>query len=181
MSELHLNTLQNGLPGITEAMGTYFAEAAVVALQKHGHRSGVLFKVSGDMNEEFQITWSPPASKETLANWANDLEATEYGAVAIAILLMLNLTKYRIFEYSKIGSGVDFWLKTDEPLHGFSFFEKEKARLEISGIGTATPANSIEARLRLKNKQIQASGKTNLTAYVIVVEFGGPTAKMIIS
>ena len=54
-----------------------------------------------------------------------------------------------------------------------------KARLEISGIRKETPQNTVESRLKIKEKQILKSANSDSICYVSVIEFSKPKAKFI--
>jgi hypothetical protein len=58
-------------------------------------------------------------------------------------------------------------------------FEQRKARLEISGIWKESESNTVDARVRLKRKQLEQSDSTLMPALVIVVEFGTPKVKFV--
>ncbi len=178
MRTLNLDTLNMGLPGITKAMGAFFAEAAIVCLVKNGHRDGAVLKVTGDFEEKFILRWSSDLDDKAHENWKNEQRASEYGAVALALLLMLHLTSYDEFEDSGIGTGIDFWLK-EKNRKKLTILNPRKARLEISGIMKESPSNTIQARIRVKEEQVKSSDFTNLPAYIAVVEFGTPKSKIV--
>jgi hypothetical protein len=99
-------------------------------------------------------------------------EATERGASAIAFLLMLQLTDYTVIERSRKGTGFDYWLG-----HKDDMIFQRAARLEISGILSGT-AQTVDTRVAQKKKQTRRSDGA-LPAYIVVVEFGAPTAKVV--
>jgi len=79
MRKLNLNNLKRGLLGISEAAGAFMAEAAMVCLEKNGHESGIILKVSGEFEEEFSIVWSANITPTIEGTWKNRNETTEYG------------------------------------------------------------------------------------------------------
>lgn len=83
---LDLNELRNGLPAITPPRGGAMAEAAGVCLESQGHRQGVPFQVTGNINQAHLLNW-PFISDQERRTWADLQEATEYGAMGIAALL----------------------------------------------------------------------------------------------
>jgi hypothetical protein len=99
------------------------------------------------------------------------IEATEYGACAIAILLVLDLTEFTVIERSRKGTGFDYWLGDEENLF-------QQARLEISGILKGS-RNDIAHRVDEKRRQTARAGHSKTPAYVCAVEFGGPVARMV--
>jgi hypothetical protein len=104
--------------------------------------------------------------------WNDQQEATEYGAVGIAVLLLKRFHRYSAIERSFKGTGFDYWLGENDDL----LFQK-KARLEVSGIIRGN-ASQVENRVVSKLKQTDVSDG-QLPAYVAVVEFGNPLAKVV--
>lgn len=95
------------------------------------------------------------------------------GAYGIAFLLIRDLTGLGVIERSRKGTGFDYWLGhagDDLPF-------QNKARLEVSGIRQGDAARQA-ARMSRKTKQTERSDGV-LPAYVIVVEFGTPTALVV--
>lgn len=148
------------------------AQAAVVCLEHEAHTSAAQLSVVGDFNATYSVTWSEAVTEAKLRFW-NDLEeATQQGAYAVAILLIRALTGYTIIERSRKGTGFDWWLGTEDNLF------QGKARLEVSGILRGT-ARRINSRIKARMTQIRQSDQLALTAYVVVVEFGTPQAKVV--
>lgn len=104
----------------------------------------------------------------------NDLQdATEFGACGVAILTMCEITGWTIIEKSAKGTGFDYWLgATDEN----RVFHK-KARLEVSGI-LRGDESIVDGRMRQKIVQTYISDG-EYPAYIVVVEFGSPLAKVV--
>jgi len=167
---LDLNTLANGLPAITPALGKALAEAGGVCLEDRGHIQGKALQVQGYTKNEYALFW--PAVTEQARRCWNDTEvATEYGAVGIAVLLAKSEIGYSVIERSRKGTGFDYWLGNDKD----SLFQN-KARLEISGIRKGDD-KSLRTRVNQKVKQTDPSDGT-LPAFVIVIEFGCPVAEV---
>ena len=72
---------------------------------------------------------------------------------------------------------LDYWLGTGEYDENLLPFEQRKAKLEVSGIWKESESNTINARIRLKRKQLTQFNFENLPGVIIVVEFGAPQAK----
>lgn len=53
-----------------------------------------------------------------------------------------------------------------------------KAVLEVSGIFSETPTNTVKVRVRKKVEQVEKR-LGNLPAYIIVTEFSGPKSKIV--
>ncbi len=155
---------------LSSAFGTILANAAAVCLEDQKHNQGVLLTAIGQYKEEVRIVW-PPSDDPMRRTWNDDEVATEYGAYAIAIMLMRHFTGKQVIERSKKGNGFDFWLNnadhTDYP------FQKS-TRLEVSGI--RSDASLVDPRYRQKCKQI-SKYKSESERYVIIIEFSTPIAK----
>lgn len=170
--ELIFSELEKGMPGIPPECGKCLVQAASVCLEDQEHGSGVQLDVDGDFSEEFRLVWN--ATTDRMRRFWADLEvATEQGAYGIAALLISHLTGMTIFERSRKGTGIDFWLGSE----GDILFQK-KARLEVSGIRKGGETE-IRTRLKEKKEQNKRSDGTSLPAYVIIVEFGEPCSTVV--
>src|SRR5262245_57142529 len=94
------------------------------------------------------------------------------GAYALALLLLRSLAGLTVLERSRKGTGFDWWLASEDNLMQVS------ARLEVSGIMSGN-ARRINMRLKERIAQTERSDPSGLTAYVAVIEFGEPTAKVV--
>jgi hypothetical protein len=169
---LTLESLVHGFPHIPSEGGAMMAQAAVVCLDHEAHTAAVRLVVEGAFTAEFSLSWSEEVTEAKRRFW-NDLEeATQQGAYAVAILLIRALTGYTIIERSRKGTGFDWWLGTEDSLF------QGKARLEVSGILHGT-TRRINSRLKARIRQTWQSDNLALTAYIVVVEFGTPRAKVV--
>lgn len=180
MLEANLENLKKGFPAISKSIGQYLAEGGAYCLEMNGHASGVVLLVEGDFNEPMKLFWQDEVNDQVKRAWNESQEATEYGATAIALMILQQLTEYTVIERSFTGTGFDYWLGTGEYDENLLPFVQRKARLEISGIWKASANNTIDARVQLKRKQLEQSDATLLPGLIIVVEFGTPTAKFMI-
>lgn len=113
------------------------------------------------------MTVAPPFTPPS----ALDLEeATEEGAVAIAIELVRHGTALTVVRRSRKGSGFDWHLGPPNTPSPFD----STACLEVSGICEETPA-SMEQRVKTKLAQVQRGG-VGLPGFAVVVGFRGPSA-----
>lgn len=174
LPQLILEKLTQGMPALTPSRGSSMAEACAVCLEEEHHIDGARLAVEGIYASIFHIQ-KPEVTPQMLSAWADPIEATEYGATAIAILLLRELADLQVVRRSFIGPGFDYWVGTiaDEN----EFFIQGKARLEISGIrhGTDTQINS---RVKQKLDQTIPSDNSGFPAYIVVVEFSRPIAKV---
>ena len=179
MKKLNLEILKMGIPVISEKTGAFLAEAAAICLTLNGYESGVQLKVEGVIQETFLVEWNDEVTKSVLESWNDAREATEFGATALALLLLLERTDFTHFIRAYQGTGIDYWLGkgkyTGEKIPNAA----RKGRLEISGILKATKGNTINMRIAQKKKQVNKTNNTNLPVYVVVVEFSQPKAKII--
>jgi len=118
------------------------------------------------------LRW-PKLSDPVRREWGDPNEATENGAVGIAILLIDCLTDYHIVHRSYKNTGIDYWLgrKADQ------LFQQD-ARLEVSGIRRGDQ-RQVDARVAAKLKQAEQSSGSGLPVFVVVVEFGLPAAVVV--
>ncbi len=179
MLELSLDILNEGFPAISKSIGRYLAEGAAFCLESNGHKTGVLLKVEGDYQTSLKLHWSEHVDDQVKRAWNDGKEATEYGATAIALVLIKALTPYTVIERSFQGTGFDYWLGTGIYDENLLPFQQRKARLEVSGIWKEAGSNTVEARLKIKRSQIQTITNDGMPALVIVVEFGTPKAKFV--
>lgn len=174
---LDVDALAAGLPGISPRFGAALAEAAVVCLESQSHASGVGMSVNGDFARELSLEWLPQSDPDQIRrSWADEQECTEYGACALAALLVVELTPWTVVERArKDGGGFDYWLG---PQDKASPLFQGKGRLEVSGIAQGS-ASTIEGRVALKVRQTYKSVATRLPAIVVVIEFGTPFTRMV--
>lgn len=175
LQTLNLTDLLAGMPGLTHEIAASFVQAASVCLEGNNHMPGVTMSCAGWKSVKYQLHWPSYADPQQVARaWADTQYATEYGAYGVAIALVQKLTSKVVWERSAKGTGFDFWLcdTADRPL-----LFQGTARLEVSGIFSGN-VSRVASRTRQKVAQVAPSNGTGLDAYVVVVEFGGPQAKV---
>ena len=111
--------------------------------------------------------------------WRDLQEATEYGATAIAILLVIKTTEYTIIERSAKGLGFDYWLLEEELYDEDDLLPAGTARLEVSGMIHEEKDSKIRARVEEKVTQTKTSDDLKLPAIIVVVEFSRPEAHLV--
>jgi len=177
MRVINLNKLEDGLPGISPTVGMFLAEAAAYSFHAQGHKSGVILNVVGDFEEKFIITWSNVVNEQIIATWKDHVEAVEYAATAIAVLLLLEFTDYVIKERSFQKGIGDYILSKKGEQKKSEIYNAPSGYLEVSGIWKETKGNTINIRLRGKKQKLKKEiGKI---AFVLIAEFNIPKAKMI--
>ena len=172
MRKLELDNLKDGIGGLTEAFGTFLVEAAMYCLEQNNHNGQAVLQVEGYFDEKFELIWSGRLTEEVKGSWYDRKEATEYGATAIAILLVNELTDYNKFKRTR--GGTDYIISkgksTNTKLSDISY-------LEISGLWKETKNNTLTMRVNLKRKQVERT-IIDASAFVIVTEFGNPKTKI---
>jgi hypothetical protein len=178
MKRLYLDELKEGLPGISKTVGAFLVEAAVVCLTAQNHKPGVLIRLSGNYEVTFELFWRDEMTEQIRKTWKDEKEAAEYGASAIAILVLLALTKFVISERGVQMGVADYLLTTRENNANLSNLKSPSAHLEVSGIWKEHPKNTINMRLNAKKKQVKQAIEAGETVLIVVTEFGIPKAKI---
>jgi hypothetical protein len=174
MRKLDLNDLKKGMPGVSEAVGNFLAEAATVCLSLNGHHSGVKLEVEGTYQELFEVIWQEVPDESIINSWKDLKEAAEYGATAIALLLMLALTDYDAFVRVPQQMNADYVLIKTVETQG----DEPAAYLEISGIFQENSGNTIRMRFSAKERQLIEKNTGDLPVLIVVAEFSIPKAKI---
>ncbi|VFB14409.1 Uncharacterised protein [Bacteroides heparinolyticus] len=168
---LDLVSIKKGLPGIhADSCGHYYT-ACMATLHRSGHKDGVLMQLDGDRKGGVKLHWNDYFDDCIDRTWQEINYCTDHAAVCVSCMLAIKETNYTIIERSCKGDGFDYWLGHKED----SLFE-HVARLEISGILKENTNNTVEKRLKMKEKQTEQSDNSCLPAYISIIEFGTPKA-----
>lgn len=174
LRDLMLAKLEEGTPGVTEAWGKFLAEATTVCFECQNHATGVELTVKGFTTTTFKVHWEKDITDQVLNSWDDPQDATEFGACGVAILLILELTRYTVIRKARKGTGVDYWLGFKDASMPF----QDVARLEVSGIMTGDD-QVVKSRIKKKKNQTKPTDSGNLPAYIVVVEFGKPVSHVV--
>jgi hypothetical protein len=169
---LTLEELAEGFPHVPPECGAVLVQSAVLCLEGQGHRSGARLTVQGSFDTAFRLLWSMDVTEAMRRYWNDPEEAAEQGAYALALLVLRALAGLTVLERSRKGTGFDWWLAPEDNLF------QAAARLEVSGIMRGS-ARRINGRLKERIAQTERSDPSGLTAFVAVVEFGRPMAKVV--
>jgi hypothetical protein len=161
---LSLKRLSEGLPSLPEVTGKRLAEAASVALGHHKHKNPVTFHTRGQFTGSVRVE-TIALDEQLERSYGDSDENTDLGACGIAILFLLSKTDDTIVGRARKGSGVDYFLGKEG-----EFLFQNAARLEVSGISSGEK-QEIQRRRNLRMRQSEQSGVSNLSAYIVVVEF----------
>lgn len=190
MGILNLEKLRDGLPGITKEKGSDLCVVCSYCLKNNSHNvgkdinvfytiiTGVEIKkypIANTIEKKYKLLWDTAINQQVSRTYANKLEATEDGAVGIAIMLILEMTKYTIVKRSMNYTGFDYELAVKKTFHPF---DKYDARLEVSGIWKGDRIK-IKKRIRDKLKQTTTSDHVGKPAFVVIVEFSKPQSHII--
>jgi hypothetical protein len=162
---LPLENLWRRHPGLTKAIADAYVEAASVCLTRH-HRPPTQFTINDEADTlDAVVNWRLP-DEVCLAAYANEIDATEWGAYAFALASM-ELTRGLVaIRRAETKTGVDYYV-----FHYGMFPDDLEScfRLEISGTDRGTEQDLMA---RLKSKIVQASRPgSNLPALAAVVGF----------
>lgn len=180
--ELRLAVLVEGMPGVTSVVGTYLAEAGVVAFQEQGHSTGVELKVNGvnvdgDFEAVYKIYWENNITDQMSRAWHDAGHTTEHAACGVALLLICDLTGYTVTDMSGRDNGFDYWIGTEEENEDEPPSLDNKVRLEVSGIRSGNRKRILD-RVSEKRRRLSRFPST-FPAYIIVVEFGAPLTRVV--
>ena len=171
---LSFEFLVRGSVGLTPAYGAFLAEAASHCLHLKDHSNPVKLFITGDQRSSRMFKWGPTAQGNR-STYGDLQEATEYGAYGIAIVVAMHATGLRHVERSAKGTGIDLWLNNGADERNLF---QHAARLEVSGIFDGDESK-VASRLKTKLTQTKRSDTTLLCAYVVIVEFGLPQARLV--
>lgn len=182
LSRIDLAQLFEGLPGVTQRRGEAHYEAVLICLKEHNHQSGIQCDLN-NLDEKLstlELVWTEKITEQMRNSWSDPIEATEWGAAGIALLVILEFTEYTVIRRSRIGTGVDYWLgyKKDVDDHNENVL-KDEARLEVSGILSARQTSKIKQRVNDKIKQSEKTDYSGLPTYIVVAEFSRPVTYMV--
>lgn len=175
-----MEIIDRTIHGVTKVQAAQHAEACLICFDYHRHSNGVELLLLNDRSKEvICLDWEDTVNEHMRRSWGDMQDATEFAAVAIAILIVLNRTQYTVIERAVKGTGFDYWLLEEESYDDNDPFPKGTARLEVSGILHAEKDNEIRTRVREKKKQTEVSDTLGLPAIIVVVEFSHPEAHMV--
>jgi hypothetical protein len=174
MERFEFDQLRAGKLGLSSAYGSALAEAAAYCLYRNQHHNPGSLVLTLKTSLVTSLIWRE-VGPELDSTWADLKEAVEYGAYAVAIVVSVQITKFRHVERcAQSGTGIDIWLSDSTDDRGIF---QQSARLEVSGIFNGG-RSAIKSRLNQKLEQTKSSDYTMLPAYVAIVEFGSPEIRM---
>ena len=164
-SKLPIHNLSARHPGLTDAVASYYTEAARVCLDRH-HRSPVDFQIDNrPVGLSASADWEPTDERTKNAH-ANEIDATEAGAYACSLAAVELAMQMVAIHRAETATGADYYIG---PVGSTAADLEASLRLEISGVDRGTPA-TVAQRLDAKLEQA-AAGRSNLPALAGVVGF----------
>ena len=185
---LDLERILDGYLGLHEDRGRSHYQAAKVCLDYHQHESSLLCEIKDleGIIDTVHMQWAGEISQQIRDTWDDLEQATEWGAEGVAVVVVLDFTKYTIRRRakSKRRIGFDYWLSEKNPDANSANDDSENvllgtARLEVSGILEAASESTITTRVKDKIKQTTQSDDYGIPAYVVVVEWSKPVVYLI--
>lgn len=168
--ELDLNKINECSSLTPFVLGSLTEAASVVLEQLHPAAKQCVecaLEMDDNIKSEGMLCWPAPTA-QTRATHANENNASEDGAVAVAIVAAHRSLGYRVVARAEHRSGADYLMW--DPTKG----EDELVRLEVSGIiGVA----SARSRLRVKVEELE-NGRDRRPGVACVVRF--PTKPVMI-
>lgn len=165
LETLRLDGLHERHPGLTQALGESYVEAAAVCWSRH-HQPPVTVSLNhDDKNESRTVNFSVPDARSRNAH-ANEIDATETGAYGVSLAAVEVVAGLVAVRRAETLTGADWYVAPT----GTEFEDLETCiRLEVSGISAGASAD-VKRRLREKIAQA-ARGESNLPAIAAVVGF----------
>ena len=164
---LQLEKLTKNHRLISKNFGGFLAEACSVCFDDQKHKSGTTLMIRGYLKGHAVITWKFKVDNTIRASHNDPEVATEYGAYAIALLLICESLNQTVIERARKGKGFDFWLgDSNAPLF------QNKKKLEVSGIRNGQDSE-VKRRMKEKVERIKKY-PNNFDSFIVVVEFSAP-------
>ena len=158
-----LETLHERHRGLTEAVGSAFAEAAAVCCSRH-HSPPHSIRIDTPNGGALRsLKWTVP-DERTRDAWANRDDATRDGAYAVSLAVVEAELKLRATARAETRTGADYYVGTGRRRD----LEKD-LRLEVSGTDSVDE-QEVERRVMAKIKQTE-EGDSNVPAVAAVVGF----------
>lgn len=165
LPDLRLDGLHARHPGLTQALGQTYVEAASVCLSRH-HQPPVTISLKHAGNDELRVvTFVIPDARVSNAH-ANETDATEIGAYGVSLAAVEAVVGLVAVRRAETLTGADWYVAPK----GTDIEDLESCiRLEVSG---SSAGASADIKRRLGEKVAQAArGQSNLPAIAAVVGF----------
>lgn len=158
-----LRQLHERHPGLTPEVCSSFAQAAEVALSRHGEPPCEVVVRSKGAPRKRPLNWLTPDERARRA-WANRDDTTRDGAYSVSLAAVETELGLVAVSRADIKTGADYFIAPA----GAPDLE-DADRLEVSGVNEGARA-AVQARVRQKLEQA-AAGQSDRRAVVSVVGF----------
>lgn len=176
---LRIEDLATGIPVIDPEVVRFYKLNCMVCFHSQGHTSSVAVNVvHRGGTDKFTVTWDGEVTEQILRSYCDEKKTTDFGACAIALLLIRELTEFTAIEQSNVGTTIDYYLinKEQTPPDDTLIFNGAVAYLEVSGIRQENEGNTVEGRIKDKKRRLNTP--EDLPTIISVIEFSKPWAKM---
>ena len=176
---LDLDDLTTDIPALTDSFAKQMQEAVVMCMRTHNHASDVSCNLR-DLDQilgEVRIRWRTLYSERIRRAYGDARNAAERAGEGIAILTILALTDYSVFERARIGDGFDFWLSRSDDDDQFLF--QREAGLEAKGLSDAKYPSQIVKAVNDGIDQTRKSPNASVPVWVLATEFSRPVIYMV--
>ena len=165
LPRLRVDGLHERHPGITQALGQSFSEAASVCWFRHYEPPVLIALMQGDSSVQRTISFAVPDARTRNAH-ANEIDAIEAGAYGVSLAAVEEVVGLVAVSRTQTLTGADWYVAP----RGTDVEDLENCiRLEVSGT-SAGSSTDIQRRLREKVAQTER-GQSNLPAIAAVVGF----------
>jgi hypothetical protein len=163
--ELKLDRLHERHPGLTQALGESYTEAACVCWSRHHSPPVRVLLKRGSMDDARVVDFVLPDQRMRAAH-ANEIDAAETGAYGVSLAVVEDVEGLVAVGRAETLTGADWYIAPN----GTSLEDLESCiRLEVSGTSAGT---SADIKRRLLEKIAQAArGESSLPAISSVVGF----------
>ena len=162
---LPFHDLASRHPGVTNALGSTYTEAASVCLDRH-HVSPVDISIDQNGIMQHATAYWARTDERTRGAWANEIDATEAGAYGIALAVVEISVRMVALRRAETRTGADYYVG---PPDAAADDLENWLRLEVSGLDGG---DEYAVRQRLREKIRQAlRGVSNLPALAAVIGF----------
>jgi hypothetical protein len=165
LPHLRIDGLHERHPGLTEALGESYSEAASVCWSRH-HQPPIIVSLKHDDTDDLRVVnFAVPDARVRRAH-ANEIDATEAGAYGVSLAAVEDVAGLVAVRRAETLTGADWYVA---PNNAKIEDLEHCIRLEVSGISAG---NSTDINRRLREKVGQAArGESNLPAIAAVVGF----------
>ncbi len=182
---IQLEDLSKQAPVLTEDGARFYRENCMVCFASQQHDNGVALHVDvDDTLERISVAWQGVVTPKMLVSYRDQDKRVDFGACAVALLIMPVFTGYAAVEPSATGDGVDYYLT--RPGDDDELIFNGAARLEVSGIQRENESNTVADRVSRKRRRLRRlrkSSPANPTkdppTFICVVEFGLPQSRVV--